>query len=123
MSPRVAMEADDTEATKLLVEPGSSLCGRYRRVRDRRELIVQSAGAIAQNFGLPRRPPRIPRMGKVARRSPDRVQENRSGMFVGRDRVTERHVAEILQSVRKRIVLGIARLPELVALGEFFRRE
>jgi hypothetical protein len=38
-------------------------------------------------------------MSQTGRNAPQQVQENRSGMFVGRNRLTKSYIPEMLQSV------------------------
>ncbi len=60
-------------------------------------------------------------MGKVRRHPPRRMQKHRSGMFVRRNWLAKRHVSQVLQSIRQRVIRRITRLPEPVAFGEFLR--
>jgi hypothetical protein len=51
------------------------------------------------------------------------MQKDCGGMLVGGHRVPKCDVPEILQCIREFVVGGIARLPQSVSLGEFFRRK
>src|SRR5579872_1600853 len=44
-------------------------------------------------------------------------------MFVRRNGSAKRHVSQVLQSIRERVILRVARPPQAVALREFLRRK
>src|SRR5271154_7291173 len=73
-------------------------------------LRAKTTGTVEQNFGLPWRTARIFGMGQVGGNAAGRLQENGGRMFVSRDRVAKRDVAEILQSVGESVVLRVAGL-------------
>src|SRR5713226_4313181 len=83
--------------------------------------MTQPSRTISKNFCFPPRAPWILRMRQIGRDSPNKMQKHCGGVLVSGNRRTERHVAQILQRIRQSVIRGISRLPEPVALGEFFR--
>src|SRR5437773_977596 len=61
--------------------------------------MTQPPHTIPKNLRLPRRPPRILRMGQVGGNPPNEMQKHGSGMFVRRNRFAKRHVPQILQRI------------------------
>src|SRR5260370_5357333 len=66
--------------------------------------MTQPADAILQDFLLPGGALRVSRVRQVRRDSSRQVQEHCRRMLVGRNRLTKRYVAEVLQCVGKRVI-------------------
>src|ERR1700731_4403402 len=88
-----------------------------------RPTVTKSSGAISKKLPFPRRALRILKVRQIAGDSPHQMQEHSSGMLVCGNRLTKRHIAKILQRIRKSVIRRVTRFPQPVPLRKFLWRE